>query len=616
MILQNLLFPNANLGADQEMYFRTEGTYDEKAQSVSLKKGQTLSLDAYFNCFSIEKWTKYTSLSDLSLELQLKGRFRIHLMNLYLSDGKIASLHLREECVCGPAALPLPVSECAKGVYACTLEAMEDGCEYLGGQYACSADENALRPVDIAIDICTFKREPFIERNLKLLNDSIIENLASAMHGHLDVFISDNGQTLDIEALKSNHIRIVRNKNVGGAGGFTRGMIEILNDQKNHPRTHVLVMDDDVLINPDALIRTYRILRLLRPEFYGKTIAGAMMRLDHKFIQHESGAFWNGKYTESAHTFLDMRKIENVLSGEDESKDPVNFNAWWYSCIPIEKISFDNLPLPIFIRFDDVEYGLRTGSDVLTLNGICLWHEPFEYKYSSSMDYYHMRNGLIINSFHRPDIGGVKAAMEMVHMVLSNLVRYRYGSIELILRAANDFLRGAEYHLQLDAEALHKELMAASQKFLPPEQLSVTFDENIYQECYRRFDAPLERVLRGEIEIKTARSRSPKEQLKRIVRWITMNGLLLPAKGRTYIVHPVMNHTSAFFRKRAVLNWDPIAKKGFVSTRSLGKSFSYLFKTAFMALRLIAGHAKAADSFRAQKATLTGIAFWKKYLNI
>ena len=616
MILQNLLFPSAALGADQEMYFHTNGTYDEKAQSVFFKKGQMLSLASYFNCFSIKKWMKYTILTDLSVELSLKGRFCVLLMRVDLKDGQTAREVLSEQNVSGSVSLPLPARADAKGLYAVSLAALEDGCEYLGGQYVSAISESSLRPVDIAIDICTFRRESFIERNLKLLNESIIENPASAMYGHLDVFISDNGQTLDIDVLSGDHIHIVRNRNVGGAGGFTRGMIEILNDQKNHLRTHVLVMDDDVLINPDALLRTYRILRMLKPEFYGKTVAGAMMRLDHKFIQHESGAFWNGKYTESAHTFLDMRKTENVISGEDETKDKVNFNAWWYSCIPIEKISLDNLPLPIFIRFDDVEYGLRTGSDILTLNGICLWHEPFEYKYSSSMDYYHMRNSLIINSFHRPDITGFKAALEMVHIVLSNLVRYRYSNIELILRAAEDFLKGADYHLTVDAEALHRELMAASQKFLPPEQLSVPFDQAIYDECYRRFDAPLERVLRGETEIKAARSHAPKDVLLRIVRWVTMNGLLLPAKGRTYIVHPVMNHTSSFFRKSAVLNWDPIGKKGFVSERNVGKSFSLLLRTALTAFRMVLGHQKAADSFRAQKATLTGIGFWKKYLNI
>jgi len=173
MILQELLFPNSQLGAQQEMYFRTEGSYDESAQAVSLRKGQTLSSDTYFNSFSIEKWMKYTILSDLSLELKLRGSFRAELMNLTLKQKEIVSSVLSETAVSGDVSLPMPADASAKGIYCFRLTALEDGCMYLGGRYAASADETSLRPVDIAIDICTFKREPFIERNLKLLNDSI-----------------------------------------------------------------------------------------------------------------------------------------------------------------------------------------------------------------------------------------------------------------------------------------------------------------------------------------------------------------------------------------------------------------------------------------------------------
>lgn len=34
------------------------------------------------------------------------------------------------------------------------------------------------------------------------------------------------------------------------------------------------------------------------------------------------------------------------------------------------------------IRGDDIEYGLRNCKRLVTLNGICVWHEPFESKYS------------------------------------------------------------------------------------------------------------------------------------------------------------------------------------------------------------------------------------------
>ena len=618
MILQKLLFPSAQSGAAQEMYFRTEGHLDEAGQTIALKKDCVLSLDTYFNSFSIEKWTKYTTLSNLQLEFELQGRFRVEIICTTLNSGTVSEQIVGEaEFTASERAafsMDIPLGSAQSGVISGRVKALEDGT-FFGGRYLTDVPAESLNPVDIAIDICTFRREAFVARNIALLNESIIENPESPLNGHIEIFISDNGKTLDIPSLESDRIHIFPNRNVGGSGGFTRGMIEILNHREKHDFTHILVMDDDVLIHPDAIERTYRLLQLMKPEYHGKTIAGAMMRLDHQFIQHENGAFWNGRYTESAHTLLDMRRIESVLSNEDESTDRINYNAWWYSCIPIDKVSMDNLPMPLFVRFDDVEYGLRTGSDVLSLNGICLWHEPFEHKYSSSMDYYHMRNSLITNALYRPDINGLKAAKEMYHCMLLQLVRYRYVSVELILRAADDFLKGPDHLIKTDAEALHKELMSKSIKFQPVETLSVPFDQKIYDDSLRKFDAPLDRVLRGEQEINIARPRSPKEQFKRFVRWVTMNGLLLPAKG-TYIVHPVMNHTSAFFRKSAVLNYDPIGKKGFVSTRDRKRSFSLLFMAVGMAFKLMSRHAAVSREYRENQQKLVSREAWIKYLDL
>jgi len=617
MILQKLLMPAARSGDEQDMYFRTDGRFD--GQTVFLSKGQTISFDTCFNSFSIEKWMKYTRLTNLQLRLALTGSFRVQLLQHALKGDAVATVPLLQ-CVSNPGSriftANLPCLPQAKGIYSFSLEALEDGCAWAGGEYVTDMPENELNPVDIAIDICTFRREAFVTRNIDLLTKKIIRNPASPLGRHLEIFISDNGKTLDIPSLESEFVHIFPNKNVGGAGGFTRGMIEILKYKEKRAFTHVLVMDDDVLIHPDALERTYRLLQLMKPEYAGKTISGAMMRLDHRFIQHENCAYWNGKYTESAHTFLDMRRIENVLRGEDESADPVNFNAWWYSCIPVSKISMDNLPLPLFIRFDDVEYGLRTGSDILSLNGICLWHEPFDAKYSSSMDYYHMRNSLIINTFHRPDINGFKAAAEMIHQVLSNLVRYRYGNIELIFRAVDDFLKGADYMLKLDAESLHKELMAKSEKFQPVETLSVPFDESVYRASCARFGMPLDKVLAGERVVQNARpALSSAEQLKRWIRRLTMNGLILPCKG-TNIVSATMNANLEYFRKRAVLNCDPTGKYGFVSTRSLKKSFSILLRLPFRALRLYRGHRAACQEYSDRRGEFTSIEFWNRYLGL
>ena len=89
----------------------------------------------------------------------------------------------------------------------------------------------------------------------------------------------------------------------------------------------------------------------------------------------------------------------------NEIEEYTEFNAWWYCCFPMDVVSEENLPLPIFIRGDDlwIRPAQHEASDLM--NGICVWHEPFENKYSSFLEYYIIRNRLVDNTFHFPDWG-------------------------------------------------------------------------------------------------------------------------------------------------------------------------------------------------------------------
>ena len=149
------------------------------------------------------------------------------------------------------------------------------------------------------------------------------------------------------------------------------------------------------MIQPESIFITWRILTVLKPEFSDTYIGGAMLRLDKQWYQTESGALWNGGNLISRKVGLDLRDLDACLYNEFEEK--CDFNAWWYCTIPMKFVNETNLPLPLFIRGDDVEYGLRNMKNLILMNGICVWHEPFEYKFSSSMYYYIFRNRLINN---------------------------------------------------------------------------------------------------------------------------------------------------------------------------------------------------------------------------
>ena len=634
MILQELLFPNYDTCARYDMYFRLQGNasaemdmprdktkeyihfdelfqkqadihvrdqsarrayYDPQAHALCLADWQRAGFDTYFNSFSIGKWRKYTCLENLSLQLELKGAFHVSLVHLdYMYTKPFEHIFCERVCQADERQtfeFTIPVRSFERGILGFRLQTLDGDMHYVyGGGYATQVDENALNPVNIAIDICTYRREQYVLRNVALLKKEIIDNPHSPLYGHLDIIISDNGKTLQSDTLTGERIHVFPNRNVGGSGGFARGLIEILDRGDVHPFTHVLVMDDDVLIHADAILRTMRLLQFIRPEYMGKTVAGAMLRLDDRSRQHECCGVWDGSRVVNLKTRLDLTDIGDILFNEKE--DMANYNAWWYSCIPISKISNENLPMPIFFRYDDVEFGLRTGSDIITMNGICLWHEPFEYKYSPVGRYYEMRNALIVNSLHLPGFGPGDAAGILRYLIRILVGRYSYDTCELVFRAVEDFCKGPEFLIATDAEALHKELMALGEKLLPLDQLSVRFDEIEY--------------------LRSQKKESP--STKRL-RAITLNRHLLPRRGVS-VVDAALNGVKDFAGKRRVLNYDVGSNRGFVTEYSTRRLIAVLRKLVRTTRLLKTQYAKSSEAFRQAMPLLTSRDFWNDYLGL
>lgn len=599
IVLQDMLFPNLETCPAFEAYFHTDADkkhayQDPQDGSIRVPRWCMLDGDTFFNGFSIGKWLKYTRLENLHIQLELAGEFRVQLIHWERLRGKCRRVVLSEQ-ICrsdGRQSFELAFPEALppRGMCAFSLYAVGKGCAFYGGRYLADMDPDDLNSVDIALDICTFKREKDVSRNLAMLNRDILENPACELRDHLEVFISDNGQTLG-KSLATERIHIFPNKNVGGAGGFTRGMIEIIDAPRRF--THALVMDDDVVVNSDAILRTYRLLRLLKPEYVGKTVAGALMRLDRRHVQFENGAVMNSYILKPRKHGLDMRKVDCVLRNEQE--ETVHYNGWWYSCIPMSKIDNDSLPLPIFVHRDDVEFGLRTGSDILSLNGICLWHESFDNKYASSMEYYEVRNDLILNALRKTEVSALRLAWELIHRTVGNAIRYRYNNCALMFKGFDDFMAGPDKLIMTDPTALHKEILAMSDKMLPLEELEkeIPFKEKIHRKSL------------------------PKQaSLLNTLRIYLMNGIFLPPTRGTNIVNIGTPWPRNYYRRSAVLNYDEINHKGFISRRSFRKSMSALWQGGKRSIRLIRGYRAVGNAWREALPIMTSRSFWNEYLGL
>lgn len=626
MEIQKILFPEVGRCAESELYFRTTRKtdylkeeewhwnlctllesgfnaygenerhvqFDMDAKILTFDKNAKAWFDTYFNGFSIEKWMKYTVLSNVSIKIELSGKFRVTLVSKEKVNKDVIRKVIDQKVVesADRAAFEFPFTYGdKKGMYTFELEALADDSKFYGGAYVSDIAKEKIRNVKLGICICTFKREAFIEKNLRILNNAILENKESPLNGHMEVFISDNGKSLDINKLSSDKIHINPNRNLGGAGGFTRDLIEIMTHNDKLKVTHALLMDDDIVIEPESLVKTYNLLTLLKDEYVDSFIGGAMLRIDKQTMQVEAGASWNGGWLKSLKQNLDLVGVEACLYNEYE--EYAEFNAWWYCCFPMNVVREDNLPLPIFIRGDDLEYGLRNMKNLILMNGICVWHEPFENKYSSFLEYYIMRNQLIDNSFHCQWYGAKHLCKAIIGECFREITYYRYKNVDLYLKGIKDFLKGPKWLMTQDGEALHKEIMAAGYKGVDPSTLNVGFSYEEYEKSIAYVDT------KG----------------KKIKRLLSLNGLLLPARG-TAVVPMAKARPALAYRKKRVLYYDITSKKAFECEKKTGKAFACMFKSIGMCGVVLFKLKSAQKAYRTEGMQLRTLDFWNGYLGL
>ena len=595
--LQNIIYPSTDNCTEEALYFRRFGDveYSFADKYITLHEDATISFDTYFNGFSAGKWYKYTRVKQIGLCLKLCGVFRI---TLWYKEKQATQLFSRvvKEFYCDTEGQLKDIlcefdTEYEQGMYSFSILSLDDESEFHSGYYYTNVQELDLEKVRISMVICTFKREKYVYKNMKMLCEKFLDNPSSELYNNLEVMISDNAHSLDVSKLDNEKIHVFENKNVGGAGGFTRGMIESIKLSKTHTITHVLLMDDDVVIQPESIYRTYKLLTLIKPEYADTYVGGAMLRTDNQWFQTESGGRWNNGALISHKNGLDLRDLDACLYNEFE--EACEFNAWWYCTVPMQFVTENNLPLPIFIRGDDVEYGLRNMKHLILMNGICVWHEPFEFKYSSSMYYYIFRNKLIDNAIHKKPYSKKKFMREFKDWFVREVFTMRYKNAWLLLTGVNDFMKGIDFFLETDGEELNKEIMSKGYKLQYIDELSIPFSYPEYEQTLRFFE-------------------SRKQQRKRI---LTLNGMFQKAI-RTAIVPVQGPHIAYFYKVYAALHYDVSSKKGFVTYRSQKEVFD-LFKAYLNTTKNVKkNYEKIISVYENRKNEITNIEFWNKYLEI
>ena len=466
--------------------------YDSEKKCHVVEKLTKVNFMSYYNCIQVKRWSEYTGVKNFKLHLTMKGKATISVYAIYSASVAVTYNPLVSQVVESDEVSEVVVNipETDKALVGFYMDTLED-TEIYSGYYSADIEEDRIRDVNISLVTTTFKKQEYIKchkiaersvgmeyikRNIDLIKSNVLYD-GSDLKGHMFVHVIDNDRELDPSELDSEDLKVYMNNNVGGAGGFTRGMIEALELPKKP--THVLLMDDDVMVMPESLFRTYYLLRLLKDEYKKCFLSGAMFDYDIRQKQYEDVGFVHkadGSYG-PVKSAMDMRLLKNIVANENYSFNVDDaYAGWWYCCIPVEHIEDRGLPLPVFVRGDDVEFSLRNKPGFIALNGICIWHVGFAGKFNAAMELYQVHR----NSFVIQAASGICQDVDFLArvkgMFWKDITRFAYNNAELLIDSIEDYLKGPEYIMHLDGEQSLKEHNAKNEKLVPLAELGYAGD--------------------------------------------------------------------------------------------------------------------------------------------
>jgi len=450
MKLQSIVFPSLKELDINELYIKQDrNIIIESDSKVRISARGILDTGTYFNSFSLRKWFEYTTIQQVRLKGKLTGACRIEVYERAVVEGTMEEFCILNYELNSDQETEINLEISPKRTDSMCYVKIEAINDTIVNQLCYWTEEQKNDFIKIAAAICTYKREPYIKRNMDIIQDRILNNKESALREHLNIIIVDNGQTLDS---CYEDMKLIKNRNTGGTGGFTRGIIEVLRQTEEKKYTHILLMDDDIDIEPETFERMYSLLSLLKEKYRSSFIGGAMLRRDEPYIQEEAGATWDGILHPHGKA-LDLRDVGSIIKNDEIY--PVDYNAWWYCCFPVSEVGFDNLPLPFFIHCDDMEYGLRNADNWILLNGICVWHEVAAARKNIIRDYYDVRNFMVLNILYdKKGYSRLQLTKALIRRLVAGFLLPKL-SFSMRINAMKDFFRGPLWWREQEIDILH-----------------------------------------------------------------------------------------------------------------------------------------------------------------
>jgi len=446
ILLQSLTLPDPAICGESELYLHRDSgvSLDLKAGRVHFLEGGTAEFDGYMTLFNLGIWTRACRIEGLALRLEGEGQVALQVTRERVAGD--AEILVETLVALAPEGIRVDLTQALGGTPGTGLPELDgllklrlvaqERAVLTGGAYL-ATETTPAREVSLGVAITTFRREAEVAATaarMAAFLDQEGERLGARVHLH----VIDNGGTATIP--DHPYVSRIENPNLGGAGGFARGLALA----QDGGFSHCLFMDDDASFQMENLTRTIAFLRLTRSD--RAAVSGAMVSEACKWRMWENGSVFH-QVCRPQFVGTDLREPEEVAEMELAAARPKPhgfYAGWWFFAFPVAETRA--FPFPFFVRGDDISFSLAHRFDTVTLSGVVSFQEDFSAKESPLTLYLDLRNHLHQHLVHPGleigPLGTIKVAMRFI---MRSVIRMHYDSAEAQLEAWEDVMRGPSF---------------------------------------------------------------------------------------------------------------------------------------------------------------------------
>lgn len=420
-------------------------------RSVRVRPGQRISLGSYFNAFPAGYWRRWTVVDHVRLSVTTSGP---GMVIVYKSNARGNRQRVDSFLVSGPDhVISIDLA----------LQTFGDGGWYwfdlVAGNEAFHLDEATWwvpsmgrRHGSVTLATTTYNKPDYVIENLRaeaadpdLLG--VVDQLLIVDQGTQKVVDAEG--YAEVAALLGDTLDILVQPNLGGSGGFARGQYEAVTRGLSD---YVMLLDDDLSIEPESVIRLVTFADMCKSP---TLVGGHMFDIMNRSVLHTFGEIVHPYYWQPG-----LPGPDHVLGHDFNTKGlrsttwmhqrvDVDYNGWWMCLIPTRVIREIGLPLPVFIKWDDAEYGVRAkkaGFHTVSLPGAAVWHISWVDKDDlvGWQAYFHERNRLITALLHSPFPKGGYTIRNSEMNDLKHLVAMQYYTMTGRLMGQDDLFAGPD----------------------------------------------------------------------------------------------------------------------------------------------------------------------------